>query len=159
MDASVKHQNGATLRDLGHLHPVGISEDSESILVDTTHPGIEPMPELADEDAQEAALKVLRWVLEATGREGIVTKILALRFVLRLEPESMESVAKKHGISRAAISKYCTMFADSLGMPSLRSNAAREAYSNAQRRRRKNDSTAPVSHPADVWRLAGDERS
>jgi hypothetical protein len=43
------------LRDLGHLHPVGFGEDSDPILVATTHPGIEPMPQLADEDAREAA--------------------------------------------------------------------------------------------------------
>ena len=121
------------MRDLGHLHPVGFSEDSESILVDTTHPGIEPMPQLPDEDAQEAALKVLFWVLEAIGREGIVTKILALRFVAGLEEDSMQSVAKKYGVTRAAISKFATKFADSLGMQSLRSKTAREAYANAQR--------------------------
>jgi hypothetical protein len=121
------------LRDLGHLHPVGFGEDSQSALVDTTHPCIEPMPQLADEDAREAARNVLRWVLEAVGPKGIVTKILALRFVLHLEPDSMECVAKKHGLRGAAISKYCTVFADSLGMQSLRSNTAREAYSNAQR--------------------------
>src|SRR5947207_8206523 len=38
------------LRDLGHLHLVGFGEDSQSALVDTTHPCIEPMPQLADED-------------------------------------------------------------------------------------------------------------
>jgi hypothetical protein len=86
------------LRDLGHLHPVGFGEDSQSALVDTTHPCIEPMPQLADEDAREAARNVLRWVLEAVGPKGIVTKILALRFVLPLEPDSMECVAKKHGL-------------------------------------------------------------
>jgi len=121
------------LRDWNHLHPVGFGEDSESILVDTTRPGIEPMPELADEDAREAVLEVLRWVLVAVGRDGMVTKLLALRFALRLEPDSMACVAKKYGVSRAAISKHCTSFCDSLGMPSLRSNAARESYSNAQR--------------------------
>ena len=121
------------LRDLGHLHPVGFGEDSQSALVDKTHPCIEPMPQLADEDAREAARNVLRWVLEAVGPKGIVTKILALRFLLHFETESMECVGKEYGVSRATISKYCTMFADSLGMHSLRSNAAREAYSNAQR--------------------------
>ena len=133
MDASVKHQNGATLRDLGHLHPVGFGEDSEPILIDSTHPGIEPIPELLDDHEHEGARKALRWVLECVGREGIVTKILALRFLYGLEPDSMQCVARKYGVTRAAISKHCTSFASSLGMPSLRSNAARESYSNAQR--------------------------
>jgi hypothetical protein len=55
------------LRDRGHLHPVGFGEDSESILVDTTYPGIEPIPELADECEREGARKALRWVLDAVG--------------------------------------------------------------------------------------------
>ena len=121
------------LRNLGHLHPVGFGEDSESILVDTTHPGIEPIPALPNERAREAACNVLRWVLEAVGRDGMVTKLLALRFLFGLEPDSMECVAKKYGVTRAAISKHCTSFASSLGRPSLRSDAAREAYSDAQR--------------------------
>jgi hypothetical protein len=121
------------LRNSGHLHPVGFGEDSESILVDTTHPGIEPIPELPDDRAREAACKVLLWVLEAIGREGMVTKVLALRFLFGLEPDSMQSAAKKYRVTRAAISKHCTSFASSLGRPSLRSDAAREAYSDAQR--------------------------
>jgi hypothetical protein len=121
------------LHDAGHLHPVGFSEDSELVLVDTRHPGIEPMPEFDDEREKDGARKALRWVLEAVGREGITTKILALRFVLRMESDSMQSVANKYGVGKAAISKQCVAFADALAMPSLRSSIAREAYSRAQR--------------------------
>jgi len=120
-------------RDLGHAHPVGFGEDSEPVLIDATHRGFEPMPELLGEHELEGARKALRWVLVPVGRDGMVTKLLALRFALRLEPDSMACVAKKYGVSRAAISKHCTSFCDSLGMPSLRSDAAREAYSDAQR--------------------------
>jgi hypothetical protein len=72
---------------------------------------VSSLPELLDDHEHEGARKALRWVLERVGREGIVTKILALRFLLHFETESMECVGKEYGVSRATISKYCTMFA------------------------------------------------
>jgi len=45
------------LRELGHSFPIGWSEESEPLLVDTRHPGIEPMPEFDDEREKDGAVK------------------------------------------------------------------------------------------------------
>ena len=66
------------------------------------------MPQRAvDEDAQEAALKVLFWVLKVSAEKNCSPKILRLRCG-GPEEDSMQSVAK-NGVTRAAISKFATV--------------------------------------------------
>lgn len=121
------------LHDAGHLHPVGFSENSELVLVDTRHPGVEPIPDFDNEAEREGAMRAIRWLLAPVGKKGIVTKVMACRILLGWEDQSMERVAKEIGVSRAALSKQAVALSAALGLPPLRSSTVREAYSNAQR--------------------------
>lgn len=53
-----------------------------------------------------------------------------------LQGESMTSIAKRHGISRAAVSKRCVDITEKLSLPpsrAMRSEAARKSYRQAQK--------------------------
>jgi len=60
-------------------------------------PDADPVLQLKSEAEREGAWRALQYVFATTGREGIVTKHLAIRFLLGLEPDSMAKVAKKFG--------------------------------------------------------------
>ena len=123
------------LIDLGHHYPVALDDDSLPLLADMNFPAAaEPMPAFENEEQRDGARKALRYVFTTTGRDGIVVKHLAIRFLLGLEPWSMQRVAKKYGVTRAAISKQSNLLADKLGIPHLRSETSRRNFSRAQLR-------------------------
>ena len=101
--------------------------DENLAMLLATWPETEPL----DEAARDAVLRALRWLLEDIGADGIVIKVMALRYLMRMERRSMEKVARSLHVSRAAISKQCTRLADSLGIPGLRSRTSREIYRRA----------------------------
>lgn len=142
------------IHDLAHSHPV-VYDEAGAHFIDTDHPveHIEPLEMPDDQAERDAALKAIRWMLETIGPAGILAKVLALRFLLHMEPRSMEEVGEANGLCRAAISKYVVMFGDAMGMATLKSKRARNIYSRAQReawktRPRKNmrqNSTGPFA--------------
>lgn len=59
-----------------------------------------------------------------------------------LQGESMTAIAKRHGISRAAVSKRCVDITEKLNLPpsrSMRSRSARKSYQQAQKLYRQNN--------------------
>jgi hypothetical protein len=118
-----------------HSHPIGI-ENGSPVLVALDDPidQIEPL-ELtgATQAERDAAMKALFWVVDMIGGAGICAKVIALRYLMRLETRPMEQVAKPFGLGRAAISKHVTDFATAFGVTSFRSQSARQAYSETQR--------------------------
>lgn len=121
------------LRNMGHHHQVGLEQDNKVLVVDD-HPleHIEPLEMPRDQAERDAALKAIHWMLDLIGPGGIVAKVLALRYIFHLEARSMDVVGRDYGLTRAAISKYCTMFADAMGVPALKSDTARSHYSRTQ---------------------------
>jgi hypothetical protein len=108
--------------------------DGELVPIIEDHPidHIEPL-EMPDGQAErDAALKAINWMLELISADGIVAKVIALRFVMRMENRSMETAGKAYGLTRAAISKNVTAFSDAFGVPAYKSDQARATYSRTQ---------------------------
>jgi hypothetical protein len=75
----------------GHRHLADIGAD---ILADIVNfPAADPVLQLKNAEQREGALRAALWLLDAVPREGIVVKILALRFLFRLEPRSQRNIA------------------------------------------------------------------
>ena len=87
-----------------------------------------------DGAARDGALRALLWLLEPIGGTGVLVKIAAVRFLLRIEPRSMEKVAREYGVTRQSISKAANNLAPKLRLPPLRSRTSRENYRQAQLR-------------------------
>ena len=94
-------------------------------------------------DIDERVLDVLRRLLGEvlTQKNARLTlECLALACGLRtLQGESMTSIAKRHGLSRAAVSKRCVDITDKLNLPpsrSMRSRKARKACKTVQKQLR-----------------------
>ena len=124
------------IRDRAHSHPIGF-EDNEAVFVETSVPVdmIEPLDLSNDDEAErDAALRAIHWLLSVaiTGK-AIVAKVIALRYLFRLEKRNMDTVAKLYGFAgRAALSKHVTEFSNRFDIPSYRSAEARKQYSRSQ---------------------------
>ena len=97
-------------------------------------PPAEPFPSFANDIEREGARRMIVWLLDDIGRDGIAIKVIALRYVFRREPRPMSVIAKRYRVTKQAISKQATALADSLGLPALASPTARESYARGQRR-------------------------
>ena len=142
--------------DRDHNFPVALgsnghrdrAEIGDETLADVaSFPAADPVLQLKSDAEREGAWKALQYALAPVSRDGIVTKILAIRFLLSWESDSMAKVASRYGVTRAAISKQANALADALQIPHLRSARARENYKQAQfkawkkRKEKKHDGT------------------
>ncbi|XHR27639.1 MAG: hypothetical protein ACFUZC_17065 [Chthoniobacteraceae bacterium] len=91
------------------------------------------------ENADDKILDLLRRLIAeilSQGNARLTLECLALACGLgTLQGESMTSIAKRHGLSRAAVSKRCVDITEKLNLPpsrSMRSKKARKAYRKAQ---------------------------
>lgn len=116
-----------------HDHAVGF-ENGERVLIDHSSvlDDIEPLPLPDDQAGRDGAMKAIRWVLEASSGTAIIGRILALRYVFRMETRPMEIVGQQFGMTRANISKHVAAFSGDLGVESYKSDRARVAYARAQ---------------------------
>lgn len=90
--------------------------------------------EIPDDAAErEGVIRGIKWLCLAIGPKGIVTKILAMRYLLHMESRSMEVVGEEYGICRASISKHVCAFGAAMGLPTLKTEAAKEVYAERQR--------------------------
>lgn len=100
-------------------------------------------PEISDapltENSDEKVLDMLRRLIAevlSQNNARLTLECLALACGLTaLQGESMTGVAKRHGVSRAAVSKRCVDITEKLNLPpsrSMRSKKARKAYRRAQ---------------------------
>jgi len=111
----------------------------ESTVVEQIEPE-QPERPAATEDIDERIMDVLRRLLGEvlTQKNARLTlECLAVACGLTtLQGESMTSIAKRHGLSRAAVSKRCVDITEKLNLPpsrSMRSRAARKSYQRAQK--------------------------
>lgn len=94
-------------------------------------------PELACSDREDVLHFVRRLVGELLGQDNVRLSVecLALATGISYTGDSMTDIARRYGVTRAAVSKRCVEFTEALGLPpsrAMRSTKARQSY----RRRR-----------------------
>ena len=112
---------------------------SNDILADFPHG--DPVLQLKNDEQRAGALATIHWLVPSIGNPTLV-RIAALQCLFGIETRPLEIVAEKLGVTRQALSKEITRFADSLGLPSLRSKSRRQdcqrsALRSWERRRKK----------------------
>ena len=94
----------------------------------------------ADDKVLDTLRRLIAEVL-SQGNARLTLECLALACGLTtLQGESMTDIAKRHGISRAAVSKRCVDITEKLNLPpsrAMRSKKARKTYRKAQIEMRK----------------------
>jgi hypothetical protein len=115
---------------------IGFDDDGGRVLVDSSHPvdHFEPLPLPDNQAERDAALAALKWICELIGSRGIVAKVLAVRYLLRIEKDSMAAVGGRYGMSRAAISKHVCAFADQFGLSTYKTDETKRLYSETQKK-------------------------
>ncbi len=89
-----------------------------------------------DETVWDAVRRLVGEVLSQADR-SLAVECLALSSGMSYLGDSMSEVARRHGVTRAAVSKRCVELTDKLGLPpsrAMRSRAARESYRQTQLR-------------------------
>jgi hypothetical protein len=109
-------------------------ENGQRVVVDTDSPidRIEPPPLPEDQDEREAMMAGIRWTIERLSGPMLITKMLALRYLLRLERRSLRELGAPYGLSKSAINKYVAQFSNAFGIPRLR-EGLRADYAERQR--------------------------
>ena len=129
-----RHGSGMSDQDLADS-PLA---SEEATFVD--HLDDEPVQPSAASDVTEQVIDVLRRLLGEvlTQKHARLTlECLAVACGLStMQGESMTSIAKRHGVSRAAVSKRCVDITEKLNLPpsrAMRSSKARKVYQNVQK--------------------------
>lgn len=131
-----RHGNGAADHDMADT-PAASHTPDIAALVD--HETEEPAtPSMRD------ATEILRHLvadLISEGNARLTVECLAIALGLSAyNGESMTEIAKRHGISRAAVSKRCVDITEKLNLPpsrAMRSEMARKTYRRSQLKRRR----------------------
>ena len=131
-----RHGNGAADHDMAessrasHMPDIAALVDHESDQSDDPH--------------ARDAIEVLRHFvadLIAEGNTRLTVECLAVALGLSAyNGESMTAIAKRHGVTRAAVSKRCVDITRQLNLPpsrAMRSESARKIYRNSQLKRNR----------------------
>jgi hypothetical protein len=134
-----RHGNGMSDRDLADS---SLASEQPDIIAE-----IEPEPvtrAVGLENSDERLMDMLRRLLaEVVSQKNakLTLECLAIACGLNLvDGDSMQDVARRHGISRAAVSKRCVDITEKLNLPpsrAMRSKAARQSYRGVQKNLRK----------------------
>jgi hypothetical protein len=131
-----RHGNGAPDHDMADS-PAASHMPDIAALVD--HDG-----DLSDDPHARDAIEVLRHFvadLIAEGNTRLTVECLAVALGLSsYNGESMTAIAKRHGVTRAAVSKRCVDITLQLNLPpsrAMRSEKARKTYRNSQLKRNR----------------------
>jgi hypothetical protein len=138
-----RHGNGAASGDAAES-PL-MSEGCDPMLAPEPEPDPERRAPCSDEAVWDALRRVLGEVL-GHGNARLTVECLALVSGLAYTGASMSDIAKRHGVTRAAVSKRCVELTDILGLrPSraMRSLTARQRYRNARLRSARSHEPAP----------------
>jgi hypothetical protein len=131
-----KHGNGMLEKDAADS-PLAREEATFVDKIDEEPPSATPTGtgESADDKMLDMLRRLIAEVLSQSNAR-LTLECLALACGLAtLQGESMTHIARRHGISRAAISKRCVDITEKLNLPpsrAMRSKKARQAYRNAQ---------------------------
>jgi hypothetical protein len=130
-----RYGNGAACGDSADSPVMRIGDD----------PALEaPEPEAKPEGAMRDATEILRYFvadLLSEGNTRLTVECLAVALGLSsYDGETMTDIAKRHGITRAAVSKRCVDITERLNLPpsrAMRSTRARRIYQKAQLKRKR----------------------
>lgn len=131
-----RHGNGAASGDSADSPVMRIGDDPALVAPATDD------EETAEQRPLHDVADVLRHFvadLIAEGNTRLTVECLAVALGLcAYNGESMTSIAKRHGVSRAAVSKRCVDITERLNLPpsrAMRSEMARKIYRNSQLKR------------------------
>ena len=131
-----RHGNGAPDRDIADS-PLASHTPDIAALVDREEPE-QPSPPMRE------ATEILRHLvadLLSEGNTRLTLECLAVALGLSAyNGETMTDIAKRHGITRAAVSKRCVDITDRLNLPpsrAMRSEKARNIYRRSQLKRHR----------------------
>jgi hypothetical protein len=131
-----RHGNGSPDRDLADS-PLASHTPDIAALVDHEDPDAQSPP-------MRDATEILRHLvadLISEGNARLTLECLAVALGLSAyNGESMTDIAKRHGITRAAVSKRCVDITERLNLPpsrAMRSEMARKIYRKSQLRRHR----------------------
>jgi len=132
-----RHGNGAAEHDMADSSAASYTPDIAAMVDHESDEG-RPTNDLG------GATRILRHLvadLVAEDNTRLTIECLAIALGLRVYAgDSMTEVAKRHGITRAAVSKRCVDITERLGLPpsrAMRSKRARQIYRNAQLKRNR----------------------
>ena len=126
-----KHGNGSAMGDASDS-PLMREGDDPALI-----PDAEPEADTATCDAESVHSAIRRVVAEILchANARLTTECIALVSGLAYTGSSMTEIAKRHGISRAAVSKRCVELTELLDLPpsrAMRSLTARKRYRDAR---------------------------
>jgi hypothetical protein len=126
-----KHGNGSAMGDAADSALMREGDDPALI------PDDEPEADKTTCDTESVHSAIRRVVAEILCHDNarLTTECIALVSGLAYTGSSMTEIAKRHGISRAAVSKRCVELTELLGLPpsrAMRSLTARKRYRDAR---------------------------
>ena len=131
-----RHGNGAPDHDMADS-PLASHEPDIAALIDHED-------EAPEAPSMGSATEILRHLVADIVREDntrLTLDCLAIALGMRVySGESMTSIAKRHGVTRAAVSKRCVDITRQLNLPpsrAMRSEKARNTYRNSQLKRNR----------------------
>ncbi|XHR30883.1 MAG: hypothetical protein ACFUZC_10025 [Chthoniobacteraceae bacterium] len=133
--------SGSTLRDEDASESSTASETPDyAAAIDGEPSPVAPSVENVDEKVMDVLRRLLGEVLTQKNVRLTLECLAVACGLSTLEGESMSSIAKRHGLTRAAVSKRCVDITEKLNLPpsrSMRSPKARNAYRKVQKQLRK----------------------
>jgi hypothetical protein len=131
-----RHGNGAADQDMADSAAASHEPDIAALVDHETEP--------AEQTSNREITDVLRHFvadLLSEGNTRLTVECLAIALGLSAyNGESMTTIAKRHGVSRAAVSKRCVDITERLNLPpsrAMRSTRARKVYQKAQLKRKR----------------------
>ena len=139
------HGNGAAKGDAADS-PLMREGDDPALIPD---PEPEPANETCDTESVHSAIRRVVAEILCHANARLTTECIALVSGLAYTGSSMTEIAKRHGISRAAVSKRCVELTELLDIPpsrAMRSLTARKRYRDARlKSTRSHERTHPTS--------------
>jgi DNA-directed RNA polymerase specialized sigma24 family protein len=139
------HGNGAAKGDAADS-PLMREGDDPALIPD---PEPEPANETCDSESVHSAIRRVVAEILCHDNARLTTECIALVSGLAYTGSSMTEIAKRHGISRAAVSKRCVELTELLDLPpsrAMRSLTARKRYRDARlKSTRSHEHTHPSS--------------
>jgi hypothetical protein len=130
-------RSGSTLRDEDASETSTASETPDfAAAIDGESSPVALPGENVDEKVMDVLRRLLGEVLTQKNVRLTLECLAVACGLSTLEGESMSSIAKRHGLTRAAVSKRCVDITEKLNLPpsrSMRSTAARTAYRRVQK--------------------------
>ena len=145
-ETCIELSRGASVVNSGHHGDLGEPDPAEGSVAfsEALESEGDTQTAAADPEALMAVLRRLLGELMASDNVRLTLDCLSLITGICYEGASMTAIAKRHKITRAAVSKRCVLIADSLGLPPSR--AMRQLTTRREYERRARNSHSRSAH-------------